>query len=137
MKSADELKAELVELDKKLAEYKGLMNRRADIAQLLALTERVFGPKTTGASAGAGAAPAPNHASTNGNRLVTHSDFLAKALSAGQKDINGLLQEVRSLGWQGSGEDATDKKRLYVALYREKEKFALSNGKWRLLQASA
>jgi hypothetical protein len=131
VKTAQELRAELAELDSKLAEYKTLVNRRADIAQLLDLTERLFGGGTTGPPAGA------DRPSANVKRLSTHADFLAQALVAGPKDINEILREVRALGWKGSGEDAIDKRRLYVALYRDKARFSLANGRWRLTQGSS
>lgn len=136
----EQIEAEMAEIDKKLEDYQALLDRRGTLAQIRLLTiklRRLEGhPEPNGARTLIGA-PEPKSAVLAS--ALTHSHYLEMALKKnGPLPIGELLTAVRAEGWQGSGEDAIDKRRLYVPLYREKEKFKLgSNGKWSLIQTAS
>ena len=124
---------ELAEIDRKLAGYQELIQRRQDLQQLRMLLLRLDGIE---AKADKKESHAPPLSALPPPDRWTHSDHLQAALRKnGPLPITQLLIAVRGNGWQGSGDDAIDKRRLYVPLYREKEKFRLSeDGKWTLVQ---
>jgi len=129
-----EIEAELIQIDKQLERYESLVQRRQDLATL-----RLLLMKLERSENGSKAQPVPHQPkgaslAEVASEPMTHAEYIELALAQnGPLAIGDLLTAVRKDGWQGSGDDAVDKKRLYVALYREKEKFNHDpDGRWSL-----
>jgi hypothetical protein len=131
-----ELKAELAEVDARLTELRSLTAKRARIASLIRQWEALFesGRKKQ-------RRPHPMAAETSKpfdgkeSRGSSSGDYAEAAiLSKGPLPIASLVDEMRVIGWTGSGDDATDRKRVYVALYNrgKSKRFVLEKGLWKL-----
>jgi hypothetical protein len=120
------LRAELDHIDKQLSEYKRLVTRRTRIAALIRSWEALY--------------------NTDSKKKQTKSARKTAAISAtgtagfaevaletkGPMFIGQLLIAARELGWEGSGDDTVDKKRLYVAMHRQSRFEHLPDGKWKI-----
>jgi hypothetical protein len=132
MKELKKIDEEIADLEKQLATYKALLQRKSDLQQLRLLTIRLYGKggEAQQSPAAPVAAPARNE--------LNHADYLRAAITRhGPMPIAEILRAVRADGWQGSGKDKIDKKRLRVVLYRDKSAFrSLGDGRWGLVQGT-
>jgi hypothetical protein len=129
----DELRAELSQIDARLAELRGLTAKRARIASLVRQWEALYesGKKKRKVHAIANMSAQP----TTARLPITTGDYAEQAIKAqGPLPIADLVDHMRLLGWNGSGDNVTDRKRVYVSLYdRGKSKrFVLEQGLWKL-----
>jgi hypothetical protein len=117
---------ELAQTTAELQEYNQLLQYASDLQQMRLLILRMSGklPSTT---------PAPVTRKAAAGSSAT-SDFAKKALSHhGPLALKTLVQDMREMGWRGSGDNAVDQKRVYAAMFRMKRVFERTDdGKWKL-----
>jgi hypothetical protein len=127
------LDEEIADLEKQLAAYAILQQRRSQLLEIkrLAAAAGLWGNRPK--SSGNGHSPMP---SPKTRRVKTTADLLSAILAEkGPLSNADVLAEARGRGYEGSGNDSVDKKRLLAALYMTKTLFhRLEDGKWELKQ---
>jgi hypothetical protein len=120
-----ELDREIAEIDERLKEMKALEMRKAELLSFKQLAQRLFGP--------------PNGTSNRSETIsFTTGGLILSILQAeGGKTIAQLLSAARLRGYQGSGDDAKDKKRLLAAIYGLRDKFEKDGDLWKVKTSSA
>ena len=114
---------EIAALDKEIKELQPLIQRRSDLQQLKMLATRLFGESRKAKKLEA----INGHATA---RPKSNAELAFEALAEkGSMNLNELLAEMRSRGYAGSGVDATDKKRIYAAIYKNAH-FERDDDKW-------
>lgn len=127
-----ELDKEIAELDKRLADLAALQARRNDLVVLKQLATKLWGTRPTNGTLPLSVpVPLPGMRRRRGQ---TTASFIHKVLTEkGPLTTQDLLAEMRRRGYNGSGEDAVDKKRLLAAMYGVDEMFERSDdGRWKV-----
>jgi hypothetical protein len=133
MKAPDkiaEVRAELVDIENRLAELRPLTARKERLAAFLRQYEALYStaPKKQAKAATAVTPVRPVETVAPG---ATIAQYILHALKQkGPMDIGGLLAATRSVGWAGSGDDKIDKKRLYAAMRADGRFHKDAGGKW-------
>jgi hypothetical protein len=112
-----------------LKEYMELIQLKQDLENLKAIMLRVSGNQPASEEAVSKNGKRRNR--TEGESTASH----AERVMAGQSPmtLRSILVALRNSGWTGSGDDYKDLKRIYVALYRDKERFdQVTKETWRL-----
>jgi hypothetical protein len=128
-----ELRAELIEIDEKLAEFRVLSARRERLSNLIRQWEALYADPRAKKGHQKRATQPPSLVEISQNS--TTSSYAIEALSKkGPLALGDLLQEARALGWAGSGRDLIDKKRLYAAMFKNHKFSKGTDGRWRLAE---
>jgi hypothetical protein len=128
----EEIDREIEELDEKLKELQALGQRRADLYNFKLLAQRLWGKPTR---SGSHAVPAANGSGNgHGGAVLTNAEFAFHVLSSNPKPLSleELVAGMRAAGWRCSGDDGTDKKRAYAAIYKHTAFARDDESNWRL-----
>jgi hypothetical protein len=128
-----ELRTELAETERQLAEMRKQTVKRDRLVALIRQWEALYEPPVK-------KQPKP-HATptvtvpTTVTKLPEDTGNLGYIVHAirtkGPQEIGELLVNIRQLGWEGSGNDAIDKKRLHSTIYTNRPKVVKNaSGKW-------
>jgi hypothetical protein len=133
-----DLKEELASIDGQLAGLRALTVRRTRIAGLIRQWEALYESKKKRKTA------KPSLEAVAKRKVLTptaktNADYAAQAIQKkGPLKIAQLVEEVRALGWVGSGDDVVDRKRIYVSMYETKGRFSRDNkGNWSIAREQA
>jgi hypothetical protein len=115
--SITDIRAELADIESKIAELRTLTARRERLVALLRQFDALYGAtpkKQTKQAATTPEVKQPEQVPSG----ATNAHYIAHVLlGKGPMDMSQILREVRLLGWTGSGDDPVDKKRLYAAMH--------------------
>jgi hypothetical protein len=109
----EEIEKEIAEIDAKLETYERLLQRRRDLVMFGDLANKLWGI---------------HQPPSRGKTAEVALRVLLSQNSA--MDLNTLLEGMRRQGWKDSGNDARDKKRLYVAICKSKH-FVRDGERWK------
>jgi len=103
-------------LERKLKAYEALRLRKDQLEAFLSLAEKLSAKPRAKPQA----APEP----VRMTRHLSTSDAAAQVLErSGQLHLGALHQQMRALGWTGSGNFVNEKKAIYVAMLRAPHRF--------------
>jgi hypothetical protein len=112
-------KIELDQLERKLKDYEALRLRKDQLEDFLSLAEKLSA-KPTVTKPQASPTPEP----VRMTRHLSTADAASQVLErSGKLHLNSLHQQMRTLGWTGSGNPLNEKKAIYVAMLRAPNRF--------------
>jgi hypothetical protein len=126
--TVEQARKELGETEAKLQELEKLQQRREMLRHFIALGEQLSSPDGGSTLVSDPTSPAMQVYT----RKVRTAEVAHKVLRTdGRLHMGELLKRVREEGWAGSGNDTTDKNRLYVAMHRLPKVFkSHGGGRW-------
>ena len=120
--NVQELDRQIAEIEEKLLQYQSLLQRRADLLNLKAVAKKLNGDIAD--------YPKPP---VSGELRGTGGILMSILKERGPQTLSDLLTLSRSYyGYQGSGQDGIDKKRLAAAMYQRADIFERKGEKWGL-----
>jgi hypothetical protein len=123
---------ELDKLERKLKGYEALLLRKQQLETFLSLADKLSSkPRTKSQPVSAEPMKIRHHMKT--------TDVAAQVLQRhGELHLNNLYQQMRAMGWTGSGNADNERKAIYVAMLREPSRFdRVGRNVWALKQAEA
>jgi hypothetical protein len=136
---------ELVEIEAKLQDLEKLHKRRELLRQFVALGEQLTSPNGTSPAATAMTVearnvPRPPVTDSQDQEQGPSTAVVAYKLLqgySGKMHIQALVEKAKEAGWVGSGDDARDKSRFYIAMHRQPKKFKrYGGGYWSVREQS-
>lgn len=126
--TVEQASKELAELELKLQELLSLQQRRELLRQFVTLGEQLSSPAS-------GSAPVPSAAGAGVKETAEKgqtTQMVYRILREhGKLQMGELLKKAREAGWPCSGDDITDKSRIYAAMHRQPKRFKSHGaGQW-------
>lgn len=118
-------KRELDKLERKLKGYESLLVRKQQLETFLSLAEKLSSkPKTK---------PQTGTEPVKIQRPLRTADVAAQVLQRTRElHLSSLYQQMRALGWTGSGKAENEKKAIYIAMLRDSRFQKVGRNVWAL-----